>query len=102
MCTIISGLSNSLVYLVAVVIGSPMKRTHLWFHLFEPNALENSYMTGFIVSLTTFYTKRVVEICNSYIVHGNNVGIYVVNSQLKYIGYIDTFLSNYSSLKLVN
>ena len=35
--------------MIAVVFGIPDKSTHLWYHMFSPGDLENSYMTGFMV-----------------------------------------------------
>ena len=37
--------------MIAVVFGVPDKSTHLWYHMFSPKDLENSYMTGFMVCL---------------------------------------------------
>lgn len=43
-------LRHSLANLVAVILGSPPRSNHLWYHLFAPEMLENSYITGFMVS----------------------------------------------------
>ena len=42
-------LRHSLANLVAVIVGSPPKSNHLWYHLFAPHMLEKSYMPGFMV-----------------------------------------------------
>ena len=42
-------LRHALANMIAVVFGIPGKSTHLWYHMFAPEALENSYMTGFMV-----------------------------------------------------
>ncbi len=42
-------LRHSLANLVAVVLGSPSRSNHLWFHLFAADRLEGTYMTGFMV-----------------------------------------------------
>ena len=42
-------LRYSLANLVAVVLGKPQHSSHLWYHLFAPQNLENSYITGFMV-----------------------------------------------------
>ncbi len=43
-------LRHSLANLVAMIVGSPKQSNHLWYHLFAADMLENSYMTGFMVS----------------------------------------------------
>ena len=42
-------LRRALANLVAVVLGSPQESNHLWYHMFKPEALEMTYMTGFMV-----------------------------------------------------
>ena len=42
-------LRHSLANLVAVIVGSPSESNHLWYHLFAPDKLENTYITGFMV-----------------------------------------------------
>ena len=44
-------LCHSLANLVAVVMGCPSRSNHLWFHIFAPEELVNTYMTGFMVSI---------------------------------------------------
>ena len=43
-------LRHALANLVGVVLGSPTSSNHLWYHLFAADKLENTYMTGFMVS----------------------------------------------------
>ena len=43
-------LRNALANLVGVVLGSPTSSNHLWYHMFAADKLENTYMTGFMVS----------------------------------------------------
>ena len=43
-------LRHSLANLMAVILGSPSRSNHLWFHMFAADRLQNSYMTGFMVS----------------------------------------------------
>ena len=38
---------------VAVILGSPPQSNHLWYHLFDPEKLQDTYITGFMVSLYT-------------------------------------------------
>ena len=39
--------------MIAVVFGLPAQSTHLWYHMFAPKDLENSYITGFMVCFKT-------------------------------------------------
>ncbi len=47
--------------MIAVVVGTPSRLCHLWYHLFEPHKLENTYISGFMVNynaknvLTSYY-----------------------------------------------
>ena len=42
-------LRHALANMIAVVFGLPDHSTHLWYHMFSPRDLENSYLTGFMV-----------------------------------------------------
>ena len=42
-------LRHALANLIAFIVGSPHRSNHLWYHLFAPEELENTYMTGFMV-----------------------------------------------------
>ena len=42
-------LRYSLANLVAVIVGSPSGSNHLWYHLFSPEKLSATFMTGFLV-----------------------------------------------------
>lgn len=42
-------LRHALANMIAVVFGLPSRSTHLWYHMFNPGDLENSYLTGFMV-----------------------------------------------------
>ena len=42
-------LCHSLANLVGVVLGCPSSSNHLWYHLFHPEELPGTYMTGFMV-----------------------------------------------------
>ena len=42
-------LCHCLANLVGVVLGCQLQSNHLWYHLFSPNELKNTYMTGFMV-----------------------------------------------------
>ena len=44
-------LRHAIANVVAAVLGSPERTTHLWWHLFSPDELANTYMTGFLVSV---------------------------------------------------
>ena len=45
-------LCHCLANLVGVVLGCQPQSNHLWYHLFSPNELKNTYMTGFMVQYT--------------------------------------------------
>ena len=42
-------LRHALSNMIAVVFGLPDHSNHLWYHMFRPGELENSYLTGFMV-----------------------------------------------------
>ena len=42
-------LRHSLANLVGAVLGCPPNSNHLWYHLFHPEELPGTYMTGFMV-----------------------------------------------------
>ena len=42
-------LRHALANMIAVVIASPKASNHLWYHLFAPGDLVDTYMTGFMV-----------------------------------------------------
>ena len=42
-------LRHSLANLVAVILGCPTHSNHLWYHIFNPEELHGTYMTGFMV-----------------------------------------------------
>ena len=44
-------LCHSLANLVAVIVGTQPQSNHLWYHLFSPDELVDTYMTGFMVQL---------------------------------------------------
>lgn len=50
-------LRHAIANVIAAVLGTPEKSTHLWWHIFSPNDLDSTYMTGFMVSL-----HRILEI----------------------------------------
>ena len=52
---------NALVYLLAVVVGSPHK-TNLWYHVFSPKDLEGSFIPGFNVCNIGCYNS--LRICH--------------------------------------
>eukprot|EP00731_Ephydatia_muelleri_P021734 Em0014g325a len=41
-------LRHALANMIAVVIASPRASNHLWYHMFEPDGLMDTYMTGFM------------------------------------------------------
>ena len=45
-------LCHCLANLVGVVLGCQPQSNHLWYLLFSPNELKNTYMTGFMVQYT--------------------------------------------------
>ena len=42
---------DALVHLAAVVVGSTVEYTNLWYHMFSPEDLKGSYIPGFTVSV---------------------------------------------------
>ena len=42
-------LRHALANLVGVVLGCPSRSTHLWYHVFSPEELQGTYLTGFMV-----------------------------------------------------
>ena len=60
-------LRAALVKMIAMVVGLPPKKSHLWFHLFMPEELEQSYVSGFMVQL------HFVSYCCDFI--SNNISI---------------------------
>ena len=44
-------LRHALANMVAAVIASPKASNHLWYHMFSPGELQDTYMTGFMVTL---------------------------------------------------
>ena len=49
---------NALVHLAAVVVGSTVEYTNLWYHMFSPEELKGSYIPGF--------TVRIISLCFVY------------------------------------
>ncbi len=43
-------LCHSIANMIAVVLALEPRSNHLWYHLFEVDKLENTFMTGFLVS----------------------------------------------------
>lgn len=39
----------ALVHLITVVLGCTPQSNHLWYHMFAPEELVNTYITGFMV-----------------------------------------------------
>jgi hypothetical protein len=52
-------LRYSLANMVAVIVGSPPRSNHLWYHLFAPQELKHTFMIGFLVSIHKFW-----QMCN--------------------------------------
>ena len=50
-------LRTALVHLIAVAIGCG-KSTHLWYSIFQPNELINTYISGFMVSMVLRLSAR--------------------------------------------
>ena len=44
----VADLRAALVKLIAIVLGSSPEASHLWFHMFKPEELQNTYLTGFM------------------------------------------------------
>ena len=69
-----SQLRHAIANLVAAVVGLPTKSNHLWYHMFEPKELQDTYMVGFMVRklwlknygmyMQHLYNNMPVHICN--------------------------------------
>ena len=44
-------LRHALANMVAAVLACPPRSNHLWYHLFAANELNDTHMTGFMVSI---------------------------------------------------
>ena len=42
-------LRRAMANLIAVVLATPHQSTHLWYHMFKPEELSGTYMTGFMM-----------------------------------------------------
>jgi len=42
-------LRHALANMIAVVFALPSFSNHIWYHMFSPGDLENTYLTGFMV-----------------------------------------------------
>lgn len=40
---------HCLANLIATILGCQPQSNHLWYHLFKPHELKDTYMTGFMV-----------------------------------------------------
>ena len=43
-------LRHALANMIAVVFALPSHCNHIWYHMFSPGELENTHMTGFMVT----------------------------------------------------
>ena len=41
---------------IAVIFALPERSTHLWYHIFDPQSLEGTFVTGFMV-IPHFYIR---------------------------------------------
>ena len=51
-------LRHALANMIAVVFALPSHSNHVWYHMFYPEELENTHLTGFMVSIVvqcTYY-----------------------------------------------
>ena len=59
-------LRHALANMTAVVFSLPSRSTHLWYHMFAPGDLRNSYLTGFMVcSITLIFMPIMFLLCLS-------------------------------------
>lgn len=42
---------NALASVIAVILACPDESSHLWYHLFQPDRLTGTHVTGFLVSI---------------------------------------------------
>ena len=58
-------LRHALANMIAVVFGLPSRSTHLWYHMFSPGDLENSYLTGFMVQVANCISNIFIMLLTS-------------------------------------
>ena len=56
---------NALVHLAAVVVGSSVEYTNLWYHMFSPGELKGSYIPGFTVRV--IHTHNIIVFTAQYL-----------------------------------
>lgn len=50
-----AALRHAMANVVAVVFGLPEQSNHIWYHIFQPDLLRDTYPTGFMVRLLKQY-----------------------------------------------
>ena len=55
-----------IVNIIAVIFGTPKESNHLWYHLIEPEKLDGTFLTGFMVC------GMVIRKTTSYYVNNNS------------------------------
>ena len=53
-------LRHAMANMVAIVVASPPRSNHLWYHMFAADGLPFSYMTGFLVSVIVVVVITIV------------------------------------------
>jgi hypothetical protein len=64
--------------MIAVVVGLPPKKSHLWFHLFMPEELDQSYVSGFMyeapVGSNTYFLDTGLEVTkDGFVKHQDHI-----------------------------
>ena len=52
-------LRHALANMIAVVFALPSRSNHIWYHMFCPGELNDTFMTGFMVNVTMSVTTTV-------------------------------------------
>ena len=56
-----AALRHAMANVIAVVLALPEERNHLWYHMFHPDSLRNTYVTGFMVCCIMLWCGNYVE-----------------------------------------
>jgi len=79
-------LRHALANLIAVVFGLHDGDTHIWYHMFCPDQLQNTYLTGFMVSII------MVNICQKSISYDDVKNFYPATKYSKLLNLVTNTL----------
>ena len=67
---------------MGIVLGCQPKSNHLWYHLFAPEELKDTYMTGFMVNKTQCVSLPDLLLVLWFILFINSMGSMMLRSAL--------------------